>query len=183
MKILRFFFSNIYIRQFVIAGFLLVIFFVGLVFVLKKVTFHNEYYVVPNLEGISMNDIPGYLSDLNLRYEVIDSSKFTTEFPPNSVIDHIPGAGDEVKKHRRIYLTVNPSGFRKVSVPNIIQVTYRNAASTLNAVGFEIGEILYKNNIGKDMVLEIRYDGQTIQPGTALPKTSKLDLVLGNGEE
>ncbi|MDC1402770.1 serine/threonine protein kinase, partial [Flavobacteriaceae bacterium] len=37
-------------------------------------------------------------------------------------------------------------------------------------------------NIGKDMVLEIRYEGEKIAPGVILPKTSKIDLVLGNGK-
>jgi beta-lactam-binding protein with PASTA domain len=30
--------------------------------------------------------------------------------------------------------------------------------------------------------LEVRFNGQVIKPGTKLPKGSKLDLVLGNGE-
>ena len=51
----------------------------------------------------------------------------------------------------------------------------------LKAVGFNIGKITYRNNIGKDMVLEIGYEGKRILPGSVLPKTSKIDLVLGNG--
>ena len=71
---------------------------------------------------------------------------------------------------------------RKLSVPNVIQITKRNAETRLTAVGFELGEISYRNNIGKDMVLEIRYQGDKIEPGVVLPKTSKIDLVLGNGK-
>jgi hypothetical protein len=32
------------------------------------------------------------------------------------------------------------------------------------------------------MVLEIGYKGKVITPGVLLPKTSKIDLVLGNGK-
>jgi hypothetical protein len=32
------------------------------------------------------------------------------------------------------------------------------------------------------MVLEIRYKGNKIEPGILLPKTTKIDLVLGNGK-
>jgi hypothetical protein len=32
------------------------------------------------------------------------------------------------------------------------------------------------------MVLEIRYLGEPIEPGTLLQKTTKIDLVLGNGK-
>ena len=79
-------------------------------------------------------------------------------------------------------MTINPSGFRKLSVPDVIQITKRNAETKLTAVGFQLGEITYRNNIGKDMVLQIRYQGKAIKPGTILPKTSKIDLVLGNGK-
>jgi hypothetical protein len=32
------------------------------------------------------------------------------------------------------------------------------------------------------MVLEIQFQGKKIEPGVLLPKTSKIDLVLGNGK-
>jgi beta-lactam-binding protein with PASTA domain len=117
-----------------------------------------------------------------LRYEVLDSARFVPDLPPFSILSHSPSAGSEVKKNRKIYLTVNPSGYGKVTVPNLIQITKRNAESMLKAVGFELGKITYKDNLGKDMVLEILHDGKTISAGTLLPKTSKIDLVLGNGK-
>ena len=113
---------------------------------------------------------------------MLDSAKFNPNYPPFSVIEQLPTAGSDVKQGRKIYLTVNPSGYRKLSVPNVIQITKRNAETRLTAVGFELGEISYRNNIGKDMVLEIRYQGDKIEPGVVLPKTSKIDLVLGNGK-
>ena len=64
-----------------------------------------------------------------------------------------------------------------------IQITLRNAETLLNAVGFEVGELIYRDNIGKDMVLEMRYEGKKIQPGFALQQRKKIDLVLGNGKK
>ena len=101
---------------------------------------------------------------------------------PFSVLSQIPIADHEVKQNRKIYLTVNPSGYRKITVPNLIQITKRNAESLLKSTGFELGEISYRDNIGKDMVLEIQFNGNKIEPGILLPKTSKIDLVLGNGK-
>tara|TARA_B110000014_G_C19978701_1_gene506733 strand:- start:19 stop:324 length:306 start_codon:yes stop_codon:yes gene_type:complete len=99
-----------------------------------------------------------------------------------TVIRHIPSKGDEVKKNRKIYLTLNPSGYRKITIPNLIQITKRNAETIISSVGFNLGEITYKDNIGKDMVLEIYHEGEKVAPGTLLPKTSIIDLVLGNGK-
>ena len=64
----------------------------------------------------------------------------------------------------------------------MVQVTYRNAVSSLRAVGLEVGNISYRNNIRKDMVLVMRFEGDEIDPGAKIPKkSSKIDLVLGNG--
>ena len=117
-----------------------------------------------------------------MRYEVLDSAKFNPNYPPYAVIEQSPKAGSAVKRGRKIYFTLNPSGYRKLKVPNVIQITKRNAETRLTAVGFSLGEISYRDNIGRDMVLEMQYNGEKIQPGRVLPKTSKIDLVLGNGK-
>jgi beta-lactam-binding protein with PASTA domain len=77
---------------------------------------------------------------------------------------------------------LNPKSYREISVPNVIQITQRNAETKLQAVGFIIGEKKYKNDIGKNMVLEIEYKGEKIDPGVLLPKNSAIDLILGNGK-
>ena len=66
-------------------------------------------------------------------------------------------------------------------MPNIIRRTFRQAKPTLEALGFEIGNISYSDDIGKDEVLKIQYKGKKITPGMLLRKKSKIDLVLGNG--
>ena len=81
----------------------------------------------------------------------------------------------------KIYLILNPSGYRKVAVPDIVRRTFRQAKPTLEALGFEVGSITYANDIGKDEVLSIKYDGKPIKAGDMLPLTSKIDMVLGNG--
>ena len=182
MNFLRFLLSKTFYKQLLYLGLGLPILFWIISFSLKFVTHHQEYLEVPDLEGISIAELLDLMGQENLRFEIIDSTRFVPNLPPLSVIDHLPAAGSEVKKNRKIYLTVNPSGYRQITVPNLIQITKRNAESMINAVGFQLGEITYKDNIGKDMVLEIAHQGKTITPGVLLPKTSKIDLVLGNGK-
>ena len=181
MNFLRFLFSKSFYTQLIYLGLGALGLFWVISFTLKLITHHQEYLEVPNLEGVAITALPSFMEQQNLRFEIIDSTRFVPDLPPLSVIDHLPGAGSEVKKNRKIYLTVNP-GYRQITVPNLIQITKRNAESIINSVGFELGEITYKDNIGKDMVLEIAHKGKTISPGVLLPKTSKIDLVLGNGK-
>jgi beta-lactam-binding protein with PASTA domain len=138
---------------------------------------------VPNLVGMSLSEIDVVISENNLRYEIIDSSFYNEEFDKNSVLEQIPLANIEVKKNRKIYLTINPSSFGNVILPEIIQLTKRNAVTILTALDLQIGEFIYENNIGKDMVLDVEIDGEMIKPGTIIPKKSKIDLILGNGKK
>ena len=79
-------------------------------------------------------------------------------------------------------MTLNPSNYGKVSIPKITQITQRSAISSLLASDLEVGEITYEDNIGKDMVLKIFMAGNEISEGDLVPKKSKIDLVLGNGQ-
>ena len=182
MNFFRFFFSLVFIRQMVLSIFILTLFVYLMLLALKEITYHNDMQQVPNLVGISIIKLEEIIKVKSLRFEIIDSSKFNSKFKPLSVIEHLPSAGQLVKKNRKIYVTLNPSGYRKISVPNVVQITKRNAEVKLKSVGFSIGDISYENNIGRDMVLEIRYQGEPLEPGTLLQKTSKIDLVLGNGK-
>ena len=182
MNYLRFLFGKVFLRQLgfaFIAGCLLL---VGVYYGLDKITENNKHIEVPDFETLSIQEIPEIVERFELRYEVLDSAKFNPNYPPYAVIEQSPKAGSAVKRGRKIYFTLNPSGYRKLKVPNVIQITKRNAETRLTAVGFSLGEISYRDNIGRDMVLEMRYNGEKIQPGMVLPKTSKIDLVLGNGK-
>ena len=69
-----------------------------------------------------------------------------------------------------------------VSVPDLIEKTYRQAVPTLEAIGLQEGTISYKPYLGKDMVLEMKINGKEIKPGQKVLKSSKIDLVLGDGK-
>lgn len=149
---------------------------------LQRSTHHGEFIVVPNLSRLSVSEMRATIEAANLRYEVIDSADYNPDYPRFSIIEQNPRSGNKVKEHRKIYVTVNPSGYKKVTVPNIIQVTQRNAASMLKAVGLEVERVSYIDELGKDMVYYIRHNGKSINPGDKLPKTSKIELVCGNGD-
>ena len=154
------------------------------VFISVKIyTKHNRYIEVPSLSGLNIEDANKILKKKKLKFEVLDSSKYFSETPVNFILSQIPDAGEFVKKNRKIYLNVNPSDYQKVSIPNIIQITKRNAESILNALGFEVSGFQYVDNIGMDMVLEVLYNGEKMNIGDAIARGSKLELILGNGKK
>jgi len=148
---------------------------------LNSTTNHGEFVEVPDFSKLSVMDMRKEIEEAGLRYEVLDSANFNPDYPRFSIIDQNPYAGAKVKTNRKIYFTVNPSGYKKVTVPKIIQVTKRNATSMLRAVGLDVQRVTYIDELGKDMVYQIKHKGKYIKPGDKLPKTSKIELVCGNG--
>lgn len=158
---------------------------IALVFIslqwLKTSTHHGEFVKVPDLAKLSVTEMREVIEEANLRYEVLDSANFNPEYPRFSIIEQDPPAGNKVKQNRKIYVTVNPSGYKKVTVPQIIQVTQRNATSMLRAVGLDVERVTYIDELGKDMVYYLKHKGKRINPGDKLPKTSAIELICGNG--
>lgn len=148
---------------------------------LDSTTNHGEFVIVPDFSKMSVPEMRKAVEEAGLRYEVLDSANYNPEYPRFSIIEQNPPAGNKVKENRKIYFTVNPSGYKKVTIPKIIQVTQRNATSMLRAVGLDVQRVTYIDELGKDMVYQIKYKGKYVKPGDKLPKTSKIELVCGNG--
>jgi beta-lactam-binding protein with PASTA domain len=181
MSIFKFLVSKTFFKQLALAIVALVIFCFILLKWLKVTTNHGDFEMVPNLTGKSISVAQIELNENNLVMQIQDSANYNPDYPKFSVIEQEPPAGTKVKEDRKIYLTLNPSGYRKILVPNLRERTLRQAKPTLEALGFKVGNITYIDNIGKDIVLKMLYKGKEIQPKTELSKTSKIDLVLGNG--
>ncbi len=182
MNIYQFFQNRPFLKQLVITfiGFIVLVF--VLKTVLKVTTNHNQKIEVPDLHKLSIEEAEIRLKDLNLDFKVIDSASYNPTYPKTSVIEQNPEAGEFVKAKRKIYITLNPSRYKDVTIPNLNGRTKRQAISELQAIGFIVGNrFIYINDIGKDVVRGLRYDGMILNPNDKLPKNSIIDLVLGDG--
>ena len=149
---------------------------------LTYTTDHGNEITVPNLQKLSEQQVEEKLDEINLDYVLLDSVDYNPDFPKHTVVEQDPIAGSKVKEDRKIYIKINSSGFTTVKIPNLIEKTYRQAIPTLKALGLEEGAITYKPYLGKDMVLEMRWNGKKLNPGDKVFKSSKIDLVLGDGK-
>ena len=145
-------------------------------------TDHGHEITVPDLRKLTVEQVEEKLDELDLDYVLLDSVDFRSEFPKFSVVEQDPVPGAKVKVGRKVYIKINASGFSSVKIPDLIEKTYREAVPTLKALGLEEGTITYIPNLGKDMVLEMRYKGRNLKVGDRVLKSSKIDLVLGDGK-
>jgi len=146
-------------------------------------TDHGHEITVPNLAKLTEEQVEEKLDELDLDYVLLDSVDYNSDYPKFSVVEQDPLPGAKVKEGRKVYIKINASGFSSVRIPDLIQKTYREAVPTLKALGLEEGMITYIPNLGKDMVLEMRCKGRNLKVGDHVLKASKIDLVLGDGNE
>jgi len=182
MSFFQFVKSKQFFTQILIAVIGLVLFIFILKVWLGSTTNHSQQIQVPNLEKMSLGDVQQKLDELDLSFYVIDSASYNPNFPPQSVIEQDPEVGDYVKENRKIYLTLNPTKYRDVSIPDVIGRTKRQASTQLRAAGFEIGtDFTYVEDIGKDVVRGLTHNNKILLPKEKLSQNSIIELILGDG--
>ncbi|UII23728.1 PASTA domain-containing protein [Fulvivirga ligni] len=140
----------------------------------------GETITVPDIEGISMNEIDDFLTDRNLRYEVNDST-FSEDYPPLTIVKQYPSAGSKVKENRKIYISVNRVNPPTVPVPDLVDRSLLNAETALKSNELKRGEIIYQPSQFHNLVLGMQMKGKKIEKDARIPKGSVIDLIVGNG--
>jgi len=181
MNFIKFLFSKAFLLNLAIAIVVLGATLFATMKYLEVSTSHGDKIKVPDLSKLSVDEATTVLGNLSLRASVMDSATFNPNYPPLSVVEQKPKAGEDVKENRKIYLTLNPSKVQNIAIPNILGKTKRQALSELKATGFNIGEFEYVPDIGLDVVRGVIYQGNEVKIGQKLPKYAVLDLKLGDG--
>jgi eukaryotic-like serine/threonine-protein kinase len=150
-------------------------------FLLPIVTHHGQFITVPNLQGISLEEVDAYLAQRNLRFEVTEEFSYEPNYPPMAVLQQYPKAGARVKEGRKIYLTLNTKTPPKVKMPNLVDGSVRNAHVRLKSHGLLLGTIKYVPDVAQNAVLEQWHQGREIAPETLVTQGAKIDLVVGAG--
>ena len=180
---MKFLYSRIFIKQLFISVVIFALITLISIIFLFFYTGQTNYIKVPDLYGLNISEVEKIMSKKKLNFEVSDSIFYDPAISPNTVVSQTPIKDKEVKKNRKIYLTINPTDFSNVIFPDIIQLTKRAAISQINALDLDMGSIEYVDNIGKVVVLEVKFNDSIIKSGQLIPKKSKIDLVLGNGNK
>ncbi len=137
--------------------------------------------MIPTVENISVVQAEKILQDHQLTPHIRKDSFYAKNFPPNIVLKQYPPATTKVKKHRKIYLTINPSVIPHVRMPNLYDNSLTHAKSILKNVGLSLGNITYVPDLAKDVVIRQMYQKESILPNTSIQMGESIDLVLGSG--
>lgn len=143
--------------------------------VMPMYTNFNEGVTVPDVTRISLEEAQELLTSNGLRVEIADR-RANSAFPADYVIDQTPSPAVIVKPNRKVYLTVNAAVKPQVVVPNVVNLSLRNAQIQLQNYGLEVGSISYESSRFKNAVLR-----QSIPEGTTVEKGRTINLVVSDG--
>lgn len=147
---------------------------------LNSYTHKNESITVPSLLKMTLPEAEEFVAGKSLRLKVIDSI-YNPGLRPLEIFNQEPDSGSNVKEGRVLYLSVCSVKPDLKALPNVEDISLRNAISKLRNDGFLIGEKIYKPYLYPNTVLYVMKDGKKIEPGALYPKGQKFDLVVGNG--
>ncbi|MCD8268927.1 MAG: PASTA domain-containing protein [Parabacteroides sp.] len=148
---------------------------------LDAYTRHNEAVVVPDVKGLKIEEAAEFFKNNNLRYSVIDSV-LSKEVDPGAIVELVPSAGSKVKEGRIVFITVNALTSQMAKIPEVEDLSFRQAYALLRARGFENVEIEYVPGDFKDLAVSVDLRGRTLETGEHVPLTAPLTLKVSSGE-
>lgn len=148
---------------------------------LDTYTQHNEAVIVPDVKGLKLDEAVTFIRNNGLRYNVIDSV-FSKSVAPGAVVEIVPSAGSKVKEGRILFLTVNAVTSKMGEIPEVEDLSFRQAHALLTGRGFESVEIVYVNGVYKDLAIGVELRGRLLHKGDMVPLSSPLVLKVSSGE-
>lgn len=169
-------------RTFIIHLILAVILLIGILFLvmqgLKSYTRHGQSEPVPDFSGFTPEEVVKTARQNNLRVRIIDSL-YVDDADPGVIVDQVPEPGHGVKENRTVFLTINATQPELVTIPQLTDISFRQAQVMIENSGLRIGQVSYEPSEYVNLVLNVMVDSVEIDPEEKLPRGTSIDLVVG----
>jgi serine/threonine-protein kinase len=147
---------------------------------LDKYTRHDEVYTMPDFVGQDFQEVKHeYSKDFNF---ILIDSVYPKGQQPGSIFQQDPLPGSKIKKGRNVYAIIVAVTPEKTLMPNLKNISLREAIGRLDSNGLEVDHLDYVPYSYKNNVIEQFYQNQPIEEGTELVKGSKIVLQVGIGD-
>lgn len=179
MTLKEFFKSKLFKQNALAAVGITIILIVLTMLFLRIYTDHGDSVAIPDLKGKSSREVSTLLDNLDLRFQIRDSV-YSKEVAPGTVLDQFPKPGMKVKENRTIFITICALSQVKIPMPQLTDISYRQAINLIESSGLIAGKIEYKASEFPNLVLEQKVEGRRTRVGEMIAKGSVVDLVLGS---
>jgi len=144
-------------------------------------TQHGDVYIVPDFEGHTLRQLSDDGYDDYFIFKIIDSVYFKSKEKGTVVLQN-PLPGSKVKQGRHVYLTIVAQTPELVLMPNLKNLSLRQALVTLESNELLVGELEYVQYFARNAVVDQLVGDEPIEPDTELCKGEVINLVVGKGD-
>lgn len=166
------------LKHLLMAFVLVVVMIAGAMVFLDVATKHNQELTVPDLSNMSVEEADSVAALNDMVIDVTDSV-FVKRMKRGAVYRQNPAPGSKVKSGRRIVLTINAVNAKKITMPNLVGFSMRQAKAELLSRGLTLGKLIYVQDMATNNVLRQLHDNLEIEPGSMIESESVIDLVVG----
>ena len=147
---------------------------------LDKFTRHGEEFPVPDFIGMNYAEtVENYKDDFTF---ILLDSIYVKDFPEGAVYQQNPSPGANVKKGRNIYIIRSSIAPEVIQMPNLRNLSLRQAIVTLDAVGLKVDKLEFIDYFARNAVIEQKMKDKVINPKEKVVKGSAITLVVGLGK-
>ena len=146
---------------------------------LNRFTRHGDEFQVPDMVGMNYEEaVEKYQDDFTF---ILLDSVYIKNFPEGAVYQQNPASGAKVKQGRNIYIirtTVSPE---IISMPNLRNLSLRQAIVRLNLAGLKVDKLEYIDYFARNAVVDQKIKNNVVEPKEEVIKGSAVTLVVGLG--
>jgi beta-lactam-binding protein with PASTA domain len=110
-------------------------------FLAMRLAIHGREVEVPNVTGLTVAEASQTAARLGLNLN-LENHFYSTVVPPGSVLSQAPAPGTKVRREWVLRVTES-IGPQRVSVPNVVGQTEREATVTIRRLALELGTVAY----------------------------------------
>lgn len=147
---------------------------------LDKFTRHGQELIVPDMTGMNYDEAIEQYQDI-FTFILLDSI-YVKDFPEGAVYQQNPAPGSKVKSGRNLYVLRTTIAPEIVMMPNLRNLSLRQAMVSLNAVGLKVDKLEFVDYFARNAVVEQKIKGEVVEPKTDVVKGSAITLVVGLGK-
>ena len=171
-------YQNWILKNIVVAGGSMVLLCVVLVWLSGLWTRHGSEFALPDFCGSTISEAQELAQANELKLDVTDSV-YLPHIKAGLVLKQNPDAGSNVKRGRRILLSINSLKPKMVEMPLVTGYFLREASFALERNSLRVGKLIYVEDIASNNVLRQLYKGREIKAGTKIASQSEIDLEVG----
>ena len=154
---------------------------VALIMWLRSYTEHGIEVEVADVHGLLVAEAQPILAADGLKLIVVDST-YSDKVPFGTIVEQDPKPNSHAKHGRAVYVTINATTKRQITMPNLQDMSYRQAETTLKGLGLNVDTVYdYEPSAFRDLVLDVKADGVSVQPGEKIAVGTLVRLVVGFG--